>query len=74
MATKTFNISKIILKHDSESNWDSSLYVPSLGEVIVYDPDDSHLKARFKIGDGIKTASQLDFQVLGSPFVYEEIG
>ena len=38
-----------------------TLSIPNKGEIIVYDRDDNTNYERFKIGDGIKTISQLPF-------------
>ena len=61
MAEKTLN-SRIILKHDIEVNWSNSTnFIPKIGEIIVYDPDENHAAARVKIGDGVKTVMELAF-------------
>lgn len=61
MAEKTLN-SRIILKHDTEINWSNSTnFIPKIGEIIVYDPDENHAAARVKIGDGVKTVIELAF-------------
>lgn len=61
MAEKTLN-SRIILKHDIEVNWSNSTnFIPKIGEIIVYDPDENHAAARVKIGDGVKTVIELAF-------------
>lgn len=61
MAEKTLN-SRIILKHDIEVNWSNSTnFIPKIGEIIVYDPDENHAAARVKIGDGTKTVIELAF-------------
>ena len=36
-------------------------FIPKNGEIIVYDADETHLRPRIKIGDGIKTVGNLDF-------------
>lgn len=61
MVEKTLN-SRIILKHDIEVNWSNSInFIPKIGEIIVYDPDENHAAARVKIGDGVKTIVELAF-------------
>ena len=61
MAERTLN-SRIILKHDTEVNWSNSInFIPKIGEIIVYDPDENHAAARVKIGDGVKTVVELAF-------------
>lgn len=61
MAEKTLN-SRVIHKHDTEVNWSNTTnFIPKIGEIIVYDPDENHAAARVKIGDGVKTVIQLAF-------------
>ena len=49
-------------KHNTQAVWDTMTnYIPNKGEIIVYDRDDNTNYERFKIGDGIKTISQLPF-------------
>ena len=65
---------KIINKHSPEKTtttdgvthigWEDSSYIPLLGELIVYDPDESYSFPRYKIGDGVTLVSSLPF--LGS--------
>lgn len=53
--------------HATEAEWNKKENgVPKKGEFIVYDPDDTHLSPRFKIGDGVKTIKQLSFVESGS--------
>lgn len=48
--------------HMTEAEWlKHSLLVPEPGELIVYDPDNSHPHARIKVGDGKRTINELDF-------------
>jgi hypothetical protein len=55
---------RISLLHKTEAEWNSyANFVPSAGEVIIYDPDDSNLVARLKIGDGIHTLAELEFTI-----------
>ena len=57
---------RIIHTHDIQANWDSEelkTFIPRTGEIIVYDVDDKHSYERFKIGDGIKTITELPFTV-----------
>lgn len=51
--------SRIINKHDVESNWNSSSFVPQKGELVIYDIDSNHAYERFKIGDGVNTVPNL---------------
>lgn len=51
-------------KHDVEANWLlAENFIPLAGEVIIYDPDETHDKARIKIGDGNTLINALDFIV-----------
>ena len=63
MANKIKEIaSKVILKHDIESNWNrAETFIPNKGEIIIYDIDDNHSYERFKLGDGKTTAINLPF-------------
>lgn len=61
----TLNL-RIIHTHDIQANWDSEnlkTFIPKAGEIIVYDIDDNHAYERFKIGDGVKTITELPFTV-----------
>ena len=61
MAEKTLN-TRIILKHDSESNWDKATdFIPRTGEIVIYDIDNEHKSPRIKVGDGINIPSNLPF-------------
>ena len=76
MASKEIK-SRIIHKHDIEAIWLKAInFIPMQGELIIYDaevdsngnilelPDDRidpYDYERFKIGDGIKTVSNLPF-------------
>ena len=61
MSEKTLN-TRIQQKHDIEINWSKAVnFIPKIGEVIVYDPDENHAVARVKIGDGVKTVVDLAF-------------
>ena len=62
MAIKKFIDSRIINKHDIEANWNSNPnFIPSQGEIILYDIDESYNFERFKIGDGITNVNDLPF-------------
>ena len=53
---------RIQLKNDTENNWNKALsFVPLMGEVIIYSPDDSHPFSRIKVGDGVTTVINLPF-------------
>ena len=72
MASKTFN-SRIILKHDIEENWNKATnFVPLLGEVIIYDPDENYNYSRTKIGDGSHTVVELPFEL--DPIISSMVG
>ena len=61
MAEKTIK-SRIVHKHDSETNWNRATnFVPKQGELIIYDTDTNHSYARVKIGDGTTNVSLLPF-------------
>lgn len=52
-------------KHDIEANWNlATSFIPLKGELIVYDPDSTHAKSRFKFGDGVINA---DGSITGTP-------
>lgn len=54
-------------KHDIEANWNKAVnFIPRVGELIVYDVDDSYEYLRVKIGDGVRVISEL-------PFITKEI-
>ena len=49
-------------KHDTEANWNKAVnFIPKAGEIIVYDIDENYNYSRFKIGDGVRTISNLEF-------------
>lgn len=53
---------RVIHMHDVEANWNKlPTFVPRQAEVIVYDPDETYLYPRFKIGDGKTTLVNLPF-------------
>lgn len=56
---KIFN-SRIKLKRDTSSNWTSNNPVILNGEIILVDTAEGEL--RFKIGDGVKTYTELPFE------------
>ena len=56
-------ISRIVHKHDTETNWNKAInFIPLMGEIIVYDTDENYNYERFKIGDGKTTVINLPFQ------------
>ena len=60
MTTKTLK-TKIINKHDTETNWAKSSYIPNKAEIIVFDADETYNYERFKIGDGVHNVNELNF-------------
>lgn len=60
MTERTFN-TRIVHKHDVESNWNLSNFTPKQGELIIYDPDENYTYERLKIGDGATTVASLPF-------------
>lgn len=62
MATEKTLKTRVVLKHDTEANWNkATTFIPLKGEVIIYDPDSTHTYSRQKIGDGVKTVVALPF-------------
>lgn len=61
MAEKHLKV-RIQHKHDTEERWLATTdFIPKQGEIIVYDIDETHSYARFKIGDGVTEIKQLPF-------------
>ena len=61
MTQKEF-ASRIVHKHDIETNWNkATTFIPKQGEMIVYDIDDLHDYERIKIGDGVTAVTELPF-------------
>ena len=61
MAEKTLK-TRIIHKHDIESNWSKATgFVPKQGELIVYDKDSNYDYERVKVGDGATNVNDLPF-------------
>ncbi len=58
---------RIVHKHDVESNWLlATNFTPEQGEIIIYDKDANYDYERLKIGDGQTNVSSL-------PFILESI-
>lgn len=54
----------IVTAHDVEENWKTkSSSIPLRGEQIIYDPDEQHPYARYKVGDGSTALKDLPFTV-----------
>ena len=61
MAQKTKKV-RHVQKHDVEANWlKATNFIPLVGEIVIYDPDDNYDYPRIKIGDGVKTINALPF-------------
>ena len=60
MTEKILN-TRIINKHETQSDWEKSSFIPKQGEVIIYDIDANYSYERMKIGDGVSTVNQLPF-------------
>jgi hypothetical protein len=57
-------------KHDTEANWNKATnFAPYLGEIIVYDPDNTHSYPRYKTGiwDGVSQKTS-DMLIMNLPF------
>ena len=66
MATEKTLKTRVVLKHDTEANWETAgnatnPFIPQKGEVIIYDPDGTHTYSRQKVGDGIRNVNELPF-------------
>ena len=64
---------KIINKHDTEENWSKASFIPKRGEFIIYDPDATHTRSRIKVGDGVRTLSELPFSSQNVDFSVVEV-
>ena len=61
MAEKNIK-SRVVLKHDIESNWQQAKgFSPLKGEIIIYDPDETCSYSRIKIGNGEDNVNDLPF-------------
>ena len=61
MAEKTIK-SRVILKHDTEANWNLAInFIPKQAELIIYDADSTYTYPRIKIGDGTTNVNSLPF-------------
>lgn len=52
---------KVVHKHETAANWELSNYIPDVGEIVFYDPDEEYGYTRQKNGDGIHKVSELPF-------------
>ena len=56
-----------IQKHGLETDWNKiENFIPYLGEIIVYDPDENHAYSRLKIGNGSNLPRDLPFVDAGT--------
>ena len=44
---------RVITKHATAAEWETSDLIILAGEMIIYDPDDLSPVPRFKVGDGV---------------------
>ena len=62
MATEKQIKTRLQQKHDVEANWKlATNFIPKDGELIIYDPDNTHPEQRIKIGDGSTKINNLPF-------------
>ena len=62
MANQKTLKTRIVLKHDTEANWNKATnFIPLKGEQIIYDKDDAHPFERYKIGNGVDKVADLPF-------------
>lgn len=52
---------KVVHKHEIAANWALSNYVPEIGEIVFYDPDDEFDYTRQKNGNGVDKVADLPF-------------
>ena len=53
---------RIIPLHQIQAVWNAmAAFIPQLGEIVVYDPDEINTQPRIKIGNGKDTVKQLPF-------------
>ena len=64
---------RIAQKHDVEAVWHSAEcnVIPYKGEIIIYDPDDTHASPRMKIGNGVDSPKDLPF--ISADVTYDDI-
>lgn len=50
------------LKNGTEAEWNlTNIFIPLKGEPIIYNPDETHLNYRYKMGDGVTDVKLLPF-------------
>lgn len=60
--SEKFIKTRVTQKHDTESNWLKTSFVPNQGELIIYDIEENVSSyERIKIGDGIHNINELPF-------------
>ena len=53
---------RLVNKHDIQSNWEKSTnFIPMQGEIICFDIDENYSYERIKIGNGIDNVNNLPF-------------
>ena len=57
MKARVVNLAK------TEAEWAKLKFIPLMGELVVYTPDDSHVYSRIKLGDGVHYLHELPFLV-----------
>ena len=63
MAEKNI-LGRIQQKHDIEAHWKLAVnFSPKAGEIVIYDPDETHEYPRMKIGDGVTNVNDLPFVI-----------
>lgn len=71
MSTEKTLKTRIRLKHDTQANWEKATnFRPLDGELIIYDPDDTHESPRFKVGKNNALLSELKFSSAIASDVY----
>lgn len=56
---------KVVHKHEMAKGWENSQYIPDVGEIVFYDPDDNCSYTRQKNGDGKTRVHELPFVAMG---------
>lgn len=55
------------IQHKTAEEWVyDTVYVPRVGEIVIYDKDETHDYARMKVGDGSSLVAQLPFLDAGT--------
>ena len=65
-ASKINSKVRVFLKNAKEDEWNKvNNFIPANGELIIYNPDETHSSHRFKIGDGTHLVKDLPFMKMG---------